>query len=172
MATNEQHWVYAEQGEEVMADIFRTLASLEEDTRYEQDAAKREQSLQQYRTMLSKITGQRWETLTLIPAALSAREEAALNQSRGKKGRVQGEEERKEDEGTQEGSGIESRRSIEGVSMVKTLKRLILHEHSREAGKALLLVGRYFRQDMSITKLKVMDAHYFSGYGGVSSMFE
>ena len=81
-----------------MADIWRTLASLEEDARYEQDAAKSEQSLQQYRTMLSKITGQRWETLTLIPAALSAREEAALNQSRGKKGRVQGEEERKEDE--------------------------------------------------------------------------
>ena len=45
--------------------------------------------------------------------------------------------------------------------MVKTLKRLVLHEHSREAGKALLLVGRYFRQDMSITKLKVMDAHYY-----------
>ena len=169
MATNEQHWVYAEQGEEVMADIFRTLASLEEDARYEEDAGKRERALKQYRTMLSKIAGQRWETLTLIPAALSAKEEAAVNEMRTKKGRGGNAEEGNAEEGGREESGIESRRSMEGPSMVKTLKRLVLHEHSREAGKALLLVGRYFRQDMSITKLKVMDAHYFSGYGGVSA---
>ena len=175
MSTNEQHWTFREQEEEVMADIFRSMADAELTAKYATDVSVKRKALAKYRGILEGLTGNKWSTLTLIPASLNDKEKRDYDQamtSRPEKKKEKGKDKEKvtDADADADADDVDAAPSTEakGKQLSDTIKRLARHEHARTAVQALLEMGSYFRQDVSITKIMVLDENYFGTYGGVS----
>ena len=164
MATNEQHWTFREQEEEVMADIFRTMADAELTAKYDTNAKVRKTARTRYRKLLEGLAGDKWSTLTLIPPTLTRDEKEEYDQAL--KSHKEKEKEKEADDQPEAAETTDSK----GKQLSDTIRRLAKHEHARTAVQALLEMGSYFRQDATITKIMVLDTDYFGVYGGVSGV--